>query len=78
MAENKKSGSQVFTPGKGDALSNRHIHQTEQDRAQQIKDFREQKEYETQLKEERFSRIRKQRGDRAGNGITVTIETEKK
>lgn len=75
----KKPNVTIMKPGKGDAISVRHIPQTEDDRKRHAKEFREQKKHEREMKEERFAAIRERRknkkpGGSGGSGGGINIE----
>ena len=72
-----KSGVRIMTPGKQDRISVRHISQTKEDRKRHAKEFREDKKYKQQIKEERFAKIeaeRKKRSTGPGGGKNINIE----
>ena len=80
MVDNK-SNVKIMKPGKGDAVSIRHLHETKEDRIERNRAFREQKNKELELKNERFERIsnaRRNSPSRGGRGINVTIDSDKK
>lgn len=72
----------VMTPGKSDAVSIRHIPATQEDRAEQVKNFRKRKNEEQKIKEERFDKIKERRknrppagGPKGGINIEVTSDS---
>ncbi len=71
-----KSGIHVMTPGAGDAVSERHLHQTKEERVQHGKEFRKEKEYQQKVKEERFAAIRDRQKNRPGGGSGAGINIE--
>jgi hypothetical protein len=77
MAQNNK-GVFVATPRGGESV--RHLAATKKDRAKHSKQFREQKEYERKIKEERFAAIRDKRknkpGGEGGGGINVEVTSD--
>jgi hypothetical protein len=78
----KKSNVKVMKPGKGDAISVRHLSPTQKDREQDRKAFREHKENQQKIKEERFAAIQKRRKNRPSSGgsggkINVKVTSEK-
>ena len=77
----KKSNVTVMKPGRGDAISIRHLSPTEEDRKKDQKAFREQKEHERKVKEERFAAIRERRKKKdpsggSGGGINVEVTSD--
>lgn len=72
MSENK--GVHVATPPGGEHV--RHIEQTKEDRARQVKEFREEKEYQRKVKEERFAAIRERRKNNPGGGGGINVEVK--
>ena len=77
----KKSNVTTMRPGKGDAISIRHLSPTKEDREKDQKAFREQKEHERKIKEERFAAIRERRKKRdpsggSGGGINIEVTSD--
>ena len=75
----KKSNVTVMRPGKGDALSVRHLSPNKEEREKDRKAFHEQKEHQRKVKEERFAAIRERRkkgdgGSSGGSGDGINIE----
>lgn len=70
----------VATPKGGESV--RHIQQTKEDRAEQMKQFKEQKKHEQSLKEERFAAIQERRKDKkpssggSGSGINIDVTSD--
>ena len=62
----------VFKPN--EAESTRHLHQTDSERRQYNKEFKEQKAHEQKLKEERFDAMRERRKSASGAGKGINIE----
>ncbi len=64
----------IYTPEGTESI--RHIHSTKEDRAEHQKQFREQKDHEQQLKDERFAKIRERRkkGGTGGGSINLDVE----
>ena len=74
MAKNNK-GVHVATPKGGEHVQ--HVHSTKEDRAKHAKQFREQKEHERRIKEERFAAIgerRKNKPGGSGGGINIEVK----
>ena len=77
MANDK--GVHVFTPK--ETLSTRHIQPTNKERIKHAQQFREQKEHELKLKNERFDAIQARRknkpggsgGSGSGSGINIEV-----
>ncbi len=69
-------GIHVMTPGAGDAVSERRITQTNEDRIRHGKEFRENKQHQQKVKEERFAAIRDRQKNRPGGsgGAGINIE----
>lgn len=69
----------VFTPKKGESV--RHIQLDKEERKQHMKEFRDQKEMEQKLKEERFAAIQERRKKNnpggSGGGINITVDSDK-
>lgn len=73
----------VMKPTGKDAVSNRHITQTVEDRKQQLSDFKADKAEKEKIKNERFEAIKAKRKPRdgspkGGRGINITVEGDKK
>ncbi len=71
-----KSAPQVFKPKEAESV--RHIHSTKEDRAEHLKQFREEKTYQEKVKTERFAKInerRKKGGPSEGKG-GINIEVK--
>lgn len=70
----------VMKPGKGDALSIRKVHQTDDDRKEQYESFRERKKVEQEHKEKRFARFRRRRKNKpsggSGGGINIEVTSD--
>ena len=67
----------VFIPGKEDKVSVRNIPASDEDRAKFAKEFREQKNHESEMKDQRFKKIEKLRRNRnapSGKGSGINIE----
>ena len=66
--------AEVFRPK--EAMSTRHITPTEKERVKYAKEFREQKDHEAKLKDERFAAIeeRRKKGPSGGSGAGINIE----
>ena len=76
MAHNGK-GVHVATPPGGESV--RHIEATKEDRAKYAKEFREQKEYERKIKDERFAAIKEKRKNKprgGGSGINIEVTSD--
>lgn len=77
MAKDDK-GIHVAAPKGGEHV--RHIEQTKEDRAKQVKEFREEKEYQRKVKEERFAAIRERKKnnkpDGSGGGINIEVTSD--
>lgn len=76
MANDKRAT--IYTPNTGESV--RHLHQTKEDRARNSKEFKEQKEHERKLKEERFAAIRNRQKNRpsgSGGGINIEVTGNK-
>jgi len=77
MAE--KKGAHVMTPTGKDAVSVRKVSMTKEEREKSFRDFRERKNEEEKIKEERFAEIRgrrKERKDSPGGGINIDITSD--
>jgi len=78
---NNKPNVVVMKPGKGDVVSVRAIPQTKEDRQEDVKEFREFKNEQEEIKKERFAKIEERRkkrpsnGPRGDNGINITSES---
>ena len=73
-AKNNK-GVHVATPKGGEHVQ--HIHSTPKDRAKHAKQFREQKEHERKIKDERFAAIReRQKNKPGGSGAGIDIKVK--
>lgn len=70
----------VATPKGGESV--RHIEQTKEDRAKKMKDFKEQKKHEQELKQERFAAIQERRKGKkpssggSGGGINIDVTSD--
>ena len=67
----------VFRPRKAETVV--HVDQTDADRKKYNKEFREQKEYEREVKDKRFAKIFRRRKNRGGGGginIEVTGDSD--
>ena len=74
MSKNDK-GVHVATPKGGEHVQ--HIHSTKEDRAKHAKQFREQKDHEKKLKDERFAAIRaRQKNKSGGSGAGINIKVK--
>lgn len=65
----------IYTPEGTESI--RHIHSTEEDRAKHRKQFREQKDYEQKIKDERFAKIRSDRKNGPVDAGGINIEVQK-
>ena len=74
----KSSNVPVYKPSPNDAVSVRHIHSTKEDRAQHLKDFREEKKFQENVKTERFKKIQERRkaGGPSGGKGGINIEVK--
>ncbi len=77
----KKSNTKVMKPGKGDVISVRHLQPTDAERKENFKNFREHKETQKKIKDDRFAAIEertkgkpKPSGGRGG-GKGINLET---
>lgn len=73
----------VMKPTNKDAVSTRHIPQTQEDRKQQHEDFKAGRAEKEKIKNERFEAIKAKRKPRdgspkSGGGINITVEGDKK
>ncbi len=68
--------AEIFQPK--EAVSVRHIEADAEDRTKHAKQFREQKDHEAKLKDERFAAIRERRkkGSVGGSGAGINIEVK--
>ena len=71
----------IYTPQSGESV--RHIEMTPDEKKKHAKDFREEKEYQRELKEKRFAEIQERRKNRGSGGsgvkgINVVVDTDKK
>jgi len=69
----------VMKPTNKDAVSNRHIPQTAEDRKQQLSDFKAGQAEKEKIKDERFAAIKAKRKPRdgspkSGGGINITVK----
>jgi hypothetical protein len=67
-------GVHVATPVGGEHV--RHIETTKEDRARYAQEFREEKQHQQKLKEERFAKIEARRKNKPGGGGGINIEVE--
>jgi hypothetical protein len=77
VAKNNQ-GVHVATPPGGEHVQ--HIETTKEDRIRHAKEFREQKEHERKIKEERFAALRERRKNKpggSGGGINIEVTGEK-
>lgn len=73
----------VMKPTNKDAVSTRHIPQTQEDRKQQHEDFKADKAEKERIKNERFEAIKAKRKPRdgsptGGRGINIVVDSDKK
>jgi galactokinase/mevalonate kinase-like predicted kinase len=69
----------IMKPGSDDSVSVRRVHETVEDRKKFAKQYREQKEHEQKMKEERFAKIEERRKDGpkgSGSGSSSNINVE--
>ncbi len=72
--------SHVLRPRGGESV--RHVETTKQDRAKHAKEFREEKEYQRKIKDERFAAIQERRdkskkpGGSGGSGGGINITSD--
>lgn len=73
----------IMKPTNKDAVSNRHIPQTVEDRKQQLSDFKTDRAEKERIKNERFDAIKAKRKPRGGSpkggrGINITTDSDNK
>jgi hypothetical protein len=67
---------EIMKPTNKDTVSSRRINSTKEDRAKQLKEFKEDKAHKEKLKEDRYARLKeRQKGKPSGKGTgRINIE----